>query len=417
MSLKDLLKNKIKKYNLPDEPGIYKFLIKGKIAYIGRATSLKDRVKSYFSKDLINTRGKLILDMVEKTDDVKWQTTDSVLESVILEASLIKKYKPFYNTEGKDDRSFNYLVISKEDFPCIFIARQKDIDFSSIITNNYQLKTIFGPFPSKTILEEALKIIRKIFPYRDYKCHLNSGRPCFNYHLGLCPGACISKISKKDYAKIIRNITLIFDGKKNILLKKLKKEMSVLAKGGAFEKAGIVRDQIFALEHIKDVALIKNDFEAQIDSNLKRIESYDIAHLHGKEARGVMVVFENGLPNKKEYRIFTIKDAPLGDDIGALSEILERRKKHSEWASPDFVIIDGGQNQLNFAKKVLQGFVDGNKIVSVVKDEKHKPKDILGNNLLLEKNKDLIFKINEETHRFAISAHKKTRNREFRKSF
>jgi excinuclease ABC subunit C len=132
----------LKKYNIPDKPGVYLFTIKGKIAYIGRATSLKDRTRSYFSSDIIETRGKLIEDMVQNANGLKWQTTDTVLEAIILEASLIKKFKPYYNTKEKDDKSFNYLVISKEDFPRVFIVREKDIDFSLLTTNNYQLKTI-----------------------------------------------------------------------------------------------------------------------------------------------------------------------------------------------------------------------------------------------------------------------------------
>src|SRR5689334_16740799 len=104
----------LKKTNVPDKPGVYFFKNKGDILYIGKATSLRERTKSYFAKDLIHTRGPLILDMVFKANSIDWQETDSVLEAIILEANLIKKHKPYYNTREKDDKSFNYVCITKE---------------------------------------------------------------------------------------------------------------------------------------------------------------------------------------------------------------------------------------------------------------------------------------------------------------
>ncbi len=418
MSINDKLKNKIKKLNIPEEPGVYLFTTKGKIAYIGRATSLKDRTKSYFSSDIVGARGKLIEDMVQKADGLKWQKTDSVLEAIILEASLIKKYKPYYNTKEKDDKSFNYLVISKEDFPRVFLVRERDIDFSSLTTNNYQLKTTFGPFPSRTVLEEALKIVRHIFPFRDLKCKALSMRACFNYHLGLCPGVCLGKITKEDYGRNIRKIVLIFQGKKNILLKNLEKEMKFFSKSGKFEEAGIVRDQIFALKHIKDVALIKRDLTFNNGfTKIARIEAYDTAHLGGKDARGVVVVFEEGIAKKSDYRVFKIKEAKLGDDIGALIEILNRRKNHDEWPKPDIVVVDGGETHLGFAKKALSGYLETSKIISVIKDDKHRQKGILGMNLEFEKYREIILKANLEAHRFSIAKHTKARNTFFKKNF
>jgi excinuclease ABC subunit C len=356
--------------------------------------------------------------MVQNANGLKWQTTDTVLEAIILEASLIKKFKPYYNTKEKDDKSFNYLVISKEDFPRVFIVREKDIDFSLLTTDNYQLKTTFGPFPSRSVLEEALKIVRRIFPFRDLKCKALSMRACFNYHLGLCPGVCLGKITREDYSKNIRKIVLIFQGKKNILLKNLEKEMKASSKNGNFEPAGIVRDQIFALKHIKDVALIKRDLSLENDLAKKiRIEAYDTAHLGGKDARGVMVVFEEGIAKKSDYRVFKIKEAKLGDDIGALIEILNRRKKHDEWPKPDIVVVDGGETHLNFAKKALGGYLDMSSVVSVVKDDLHKQKGVLGFSNELEKYKEIILKANMEAHRFSVAKHTKARNSFFKNNF
>src|SRR3989338_6324858 len=116
-----------KKIKLPDKSGVY-FFKKGKnILYIGKATSLRDRIKSYFSKDLINTRGPLILDMVFKADNIKWKVSQSVLEALILEANLIKKHQLYYNTREKDDKSFNYVVITTEKLPKVVIVRGSNI--------------------------------------------------------------------------------------------------------------------------------------------------------------------------------------------------------------------------------------------------------------------------------------------------
>src|SRR3989338_3218417 len=223
---------------LPTSPGVYFFLgSRKKILYIGKAGSLRDRVKSYFSKDIALSRSPAIQKMVQDACDISFQKTDSVLEAVILEADLIKKFKPKYNTQEKDDKSFNYVVITKEDFPRILLVRGKElfknktINLKSEILN---LKSVFGPFPQGGVLKEALKIIRKIFPFRDscippHKQHPNKlenvgmlfekngfGRPCFNRQIGLCPGVCTGEISKEEYAKTIRNIRLFFSGKKKI---------------------------------------------------------------------------------------------------------------------------------------------------------------------------------------------------------
>jgi excinuclease ABC subunit C len=417
-----MLCQKLDKIKLPDNPGVYFFKKGSKILYIGRATSLKDRVRSYFANDLVQTRGRLIVDMVAKADNVGFEKTDSVLEAIILEASLIKKYQPYYNTKEKDDKSFNYVVITKEDFPQVLTLRGKDLKLKSY---NLNLSTIFGPFPSGSALREALKFIRKIFPYRDIKCHLNSKRPCFNFHIGLCPGTCVGKISKEDYAKNIKNIINFFEGKKGRVLKDLEKEMRALAKEQKFEKAGEIKNKIFALKHIRDVAFIKSD-SANLDSpytsilqntsirNVEsgekvlrlsdRVEAYDIAHFGGKGTKGVMVVMEDGEFNKSEYKVFNIKDNKGGDDIGGLLEMLERRFKHTEWSKPTLVVIDGGETHLNKARGLINSIYKDIKVISVVKDDKHKARAILGAgvNELSVSNQD-ITKINAEAHRFAIS--------------
>ena len=181
------------------------FLQKGKeILYIGKATSLKERVRSYFSADLIKTRGMLLVDMVAKADRIKFQKTNSVLEALLLETELIKKNKPYYNTKEKDDKSYSYIEISEDEFPVVKVVRGKDI-------KNFNPDNFYGPFLSTVQLRLALKIIRRLFPYRDEKCVIGKNKPCFNYTIGLCPGTCIDKISTKEYKKQIEKVKLFLE--------------------------------------------------------------------------------------------------------------------------------------------------------------------------------------------------------------
>jgi len=146
-----------------------------------------------------------------------------------------------------------------------------------------------------------------------------------------------------------------------------------------------------------------------------RIEAYDIAHMGGKNMVGVMVVVEDGEVNKNEYRKFKIRTQNDANDTGALREVLERRLAHTEWAYPALIVVDGGVAQINIAKKVLNSIKSSISIVSVLKDEKHKPKAIMGDDKMGLKYKKEILLANSEAHRFAIAYHKKTRNKNFLK--
>lgn len=407
-----------KKHKLPQTPGVYFFLNKNKkILYIGKATSLFDRVRSYFSPDLIDTRGKLLVKMVEEATSIDYRETQSVLEALLVEADLIKKFKPTYNTKEKDDKSFNCMVFTKEDFPQLLIIRKRDIDFKTKTTKNHKLKSIFGPFVNGAQLKEALKIVRKIFPYRDDKCHLNSKRPCFNYSIGLCPGTCIGALDKKCYAKRVRRIEKFLSGDVKSVVNDLEKDMNELAKEQKFEAAQILRDKIYALNHINDISLIKSDLTTH-DSSLTlafRVESYDIAHMSGKNMVGVMTVVTNGSADKNEYRKFKINTVSSSNDTKALGEILERRLTHPEWQMPNLIVVDGGVAQLNAMNAILDNAGLSIPVVSVLKDERHQPKDVLGDQTLGMKYRKEILLSNAEAHRFAIGYHKKMRRKNFLK--
>lgn len=405
---------KIKK--LPDTPGVYFFLGKNKkILYIGKATSLRDRVRSYFGKDLIKTRGQLLVNMMLEAKTIDFKQTDSVLEALILEADLIRKFKPEFNTKEKDDKSFYCVAITKEDFPVVKLVRKKDANFETLEVNGEKMRSLFGPFTNGSQLKEALMIIRKIFPYRDEKCPGTiAKRPCFNYTIGLCPGVCAGVVGKKDYARTIRNIELFFQGKKKKLLAMLEKEMKQAVAGEAFERAGEIRNQIFALEHIRDTSLIKKDILVHGgpgSTPFLRIESYDIAHLSGENMVGVMTVLEDGEHKKSDYRKFNIRGFDKSNDIGALREVVTRRLAHSEWPMPNLVVVDGGETQ----RKAIAELFRDIPVLSVVKDERHKAREVLGDAELVQKYKNEAIKINADTHRFAITFHRQKRAKNFLK--
>ncbi|MBI2100058.1 MAG: UvrB/UvrC motif-containing protein [Candidatus Vogelbacteria bacterium] len=377
-----------------DNPGVYLFKKEREILYIGKATSLRDRVRSYFNSNILKARGPRIVGLIKQATSIQTIPTDSVLEALILEANLIKKYQPKYNVQEKDDKSFLYVAITKEDFPRVLLERGRGT---------------YGPFPHPGELREALKIIRKIFPFRD-TCQLGQTRPCFNAQIGLCPGVCVGAIAKAEYARTIRHLKLFFSGKKSQLIKQLEREMNQFAKNQEFEKAAQARKQIFALQHIRDVALIKHPMSNTGHRMLGdfRIEAYDIAHTSGRHTVGVMIVVENGEAKKSDYRRFKLEG---NNDIANLKSIINRRLNHVEWLTPNLIVVDGGVAQHNVVQTLLRASERKIPIVAVVKDERHRAKKLLGEPALIVKHRDEILFANREAHRFAVAYHRQSRGR------
>jgi len=185
--------------------------------------------------------------------------------------------------------------------------------------------------------------------------------------------------------------------------------MKTAAKNLKFEEAGKIKRMIFALNHIQDVALLKAD-PAKIGLSDFRIEAYDVAHISGINVVGVMIVVEDGEPKKSDYRKFKIKTS-TNDDNASLREILERRFNHPEWPMPKLIVVDGGTAQVNTTEKALKEWGIQIPIVGVVKDEHHKPKDILGDRTLVRTHDRAILLANNEAHRFAIGYHRTLRGK------
>lgn len=400
--------------NIPDEPGVYRFLSKdGLVLYIGKATSLRDRTRSYFANDLMQTRGKHFVDMVTQAASLTWETTDSALEALILESTLIKKFQPPYNSREKDDKSYNYVVITEEEYPRVLAVRERTMRTGGETSRMYRYQ--FGPFVHGGDLVTALRIIRRILPFRD-TCTPGTGKPCFNRQIGLCPGVCTGEIGKAEYARRIRHIALFFQGKKAEVMRGVTREMRRHADALEFEMAAEYKNMLFSLQHIKDVTLLDQSIKkisAQSASSRRRpyrIEAYDIAHISGTDAVGVMTVVEGGFPSPSEYRKFRVRDAAGANDTKHLGEVISRRLGHPEWRMPDLIVVDGGVAQRNRGVAVVREMGMNIPVVSVVKDARHKPKDILGPKDIVEVHRKAILLANHESHRFAVAYHRKRRH-------
>ncbi len=390
----------------------------GKILYIGKAVNLRRRVSSYFTRP----HDARIEGLVREIKTIDFKKTDTGIEALILESELIKRYQPPFNIKEKDDKSFLYAEITNEKFPRVLLARGKDKPDGKR----------FGPFTSASSIREALRIIRKIFPYATHpEPKKPQTRACFDYQIGLCPGTCIGVISRKNYLKNIKNIELFFDGKKERIVKNLEREMKTASKALNFERAGELKRQLFALQHIQDVALIKEELpnlpsprrrlrlgRRPGDSLMSgderfgtRIEGYDISNISGTSAVGSMVVFTNNEPDKKEYRKFKIKTVFQPNDFGMLQEILERRLRHN-WPLPDLFLIDGGRGQVSAVRGILDKAGIKIPVIGIVKGPERKRNDIVGKIPDFTNLRTLI-KVRDEAHRFAITYHKKVRSREF----
>ncbi len=410
-----MTKDEASKLKLPDAPGVYFFLgSKKNILYIGKATSLKNRVQSYFANDLSEKRSKIIEKMVEEARTVEHTETDSVLEALILETNLIRTHKPQYNTRSKDDKSYNHLIITNEEFPRVLVVRGKDL--TEQFTEK-EIKYHFGPFPSGSLFREALKIVRKLFRFYDMKIPIGQekskmakGKIDFNRQIGLYP----ENQTKAEYNKTIRHIRLFFEGKKHKVIAELEKDMMSEARAERFEEASSIKKRIFALNHIQDIALMKDDSRIYRDDKRIRIEAYDIAHLQGDDMVGVMTVLESGEPAKNEYRKFKITGIESANDTAALKQVLERRLAHPEWSYPQIVVVDGSTAQKNAAELILRKNAVVIPVVGVVKDERHKPIRIIGQKNIIEAHKDAILLVNAEAHRFAIAYHRDKRSKKLR---
>ncbi|MBI2595651.1 excinuclease ABC subunit UvrC [Candidatus Daviesbacteria bacterium] len=439
-----MVPNYIERLKIPHKPGIYIFKSRdGKVLYVGKAVDLYRRVSSYFNGRSVGNTAHL----VERISSLKTIIVESELEALILEANLIKKYLPPFNIRLIDDKDYLYIAVTKEDFPKVITARKKDLK---------PIKEWFGPFPSATTVKSTLKQLRRVFPWCSNPPKTRQ-RPCFYYHIGLCPGACVGKISKADYAITIRRFSKFMKGQKQALLDELTSNMQRFAKNQQFEEAQKVKKIITGIEYLTQTNRVakylenpnfleQENLEAlhnlQKDLNLPklpvRIEAYDISNIQGMEATGSMVVLTDGEIDKSQYRKFKIRSSGRPNDVGMLQEMMGRRLNHPEWGIPDLILIDGGRGQVRGVYNVV--LQNDLKIASSSDGHRSPRNDVIaseakqsipifglakrmewlypseGEVIKLPKRSlslRLLQKIRDESHRFAITYHRKLRQKKF----
>jgi excinuclease ABC subunit C len=262
--------------SLPPVPGVYLFKdLQGRVIYVGKAANLSSRVRSYFSASS-NLSAKA-RQLVSRINDFEFMVADSDQEALILECSLIKKYRPRYNVRLKDDKTFPYLRINvNEDWPAVCVTRRFQRDGARY----------FGPFASAGSVRKTLRLIKKIFPFRSCNKSIDgkARRPCLNYYIHRCLGPCIGAVSKEEYRELINEVVLFLEGKQELVLPELNRKMKTAAQQLQFEKAALLRDQIHAVEGVMEgqrialtlrgdqdvIALVQNEGEAYVEIFLVR---------------------------------------------------------------------------------------------------------------------------------------------------
>jgi excinuclease ABC subunit C len=430
------LETKIK--DLPKEPGVYFHKdASGEIIYVGKAAILRNRVRQYFQKS--RTRDPKTEALIAEIADTDWMVVDSEIEALFLEAEMVRRYMPKYNILLRDDKSMVYIRINyKSDYPTVTTTRRPLDDGA-----NY-----YGPYLSALSVRQALKSLRRVFPYAT-KDMSNQKRASLYYHLGLDPGLEEEKTTLEDYRSNLRKLVAVIEGKRKNVETGLKKEMKAAANAKEFEKAAKLRNQLFSLQNLtrqvifsdkefldisKDHALNELVNLLSIDIFLKRIEGYDISHMQGTNVVASMVVFTNGVSNKREYRKFKTKKQQNNDFYNMNETIIRRfsNKNIKAWGKPDLVLIDGGKGQLDAAIKArdASGYTyipfiglakrDEQVVIQKVKsnvviniDELRKLNGYLSESqsfvlINLPQNTNLIKllqRIRDESHRFAVSYH------------
>ena len=437
---------------LPDKPGVYLHKDKtGEIIYVGKAISLKSRVRQYFqSKSNLDPKVRA---MVSHIAEFEYIVTETEMEALLLESNLIKKHMPKYNVLLRDDKTFPYIKVTLgESWPRLVKTRRIVEDGSRY----------FGPYTDAAAVTHLIDLLSDIYGLK--RCSANSFpesfRPCLNYHLKQCRGICTGEVDPTEYRKSVEGVLEFLSGNTGGVLRYLDEQMVREAEVMNYERAAEYRDQIAAVKAIPDQERL-DDFLTDVKRNrvkvvrrkaeeianrerqkqealeeawqktgltaINRIEAYDISHIAGTDSVGAMVVFEESKPSRKSYRRFRVKTAPGGGDTDSLREVLTRRISRGLEQSPgflpmpDLLLIDGGINQVNAVEQVLTEMKVHIPVAGMVKDEKHKTRglilkgeemDLLDNRVLLR----YISTIQEEVHRFAIEYHRGLRAKKLKKS-
>ncbi|WP_314397008.1 excinuclease ABC subunit UvrC [uncultured Gemella sp.] len=520
---------------LPDNPGCYLYKDNiGEIIYVGKAKNLKNRVKSYFT----GTHNKKTQTLVSKIEDLEYIIVNSEKEALLLENNLIKKYRPYFNIRLKDDKSYPYLMITKEEHPRLLMTRKYKKNNKNIY---------FGPYVDIKSATEVKKILDKIYPLR--KCNPVEKRPCMYYQIGECIGPCAKKITIDDYKIQISKIKSFLTGNTKEILSDLRTKMQEYIKNLEFEAAGQIHSYIKSIEvsvqnqvvadstnvdrdyigfsfndeyiciqiflsrlgniierkveyfnlydspeeilysyllqyyalnklpkeiyiddvdenllsdvvdckiiipkrgnHRKILDTVKENATYYLNNNLaieelkerklqvtlnniaeklgvqsiNSIDAFDNSNIMGVDAVSVKVNFTNGKKNTYNYRKFKIDESMGINDVQTMKEVLYRNYKDKK-TNTELLIVDGGKNHLNVAIDVVHKTLGLSqiKIIGLAKNEKHITEYIITDDYEIiefpKSSAEYLFlkQIQDEVHRFAITYHRATKNKNMYKS-
>ena len=520
---------------LPDNPGCYLYKDNiGEIIYVGKAKNLKNRVKSYFT----GTHNKKTQTLVSKIEDLEYIIVNSEKEALLLENNLIKKYRPYFNIRLKDDKSYPYLMITKEEHPRLLMTRKYKKNNKNIY---------FGPYVDIKSATEVKKILDKIYPLR--KCNPVEKRPCMYYQIGECIGPCAKKITIDDYKLQISKIKSFLTGNTKEILSDLQRKMQEHIKNLEFEAAGQIHSYIKSIEvsvqnqvvadstnvdrdyigftfnndyiciqiflsrlgniierkveyfnlydtpeeilysyllqyyalnklpkeiyidevdgnlladvvdckviipkrgnHRKILDTVKENATYYLNNNLaieelkerklqvtlnniaeklgvnsiNSIDAFDNSNIMGVDAVSVKVNFTNGKKNTYNYRKFKIDESMGINDVQTMKEVLYRNYKDRK-TNTELLIVDGGKNHLNVAIDVVHNTLGLKqiKIIGLAKNDKHITEYIITDDYEIiefpKTSAEYLFlkQIQDEVHRFAITYHRATKNKNMYKS-
>ncbi|RYC73517.1 UvrB/UvrC motif-containing protein [Candidatus Nanosyncoccus nanoralicus] len=419
------LKAKLK--TLPSAPGVYFHKNqKGEVIYVGKAAVLKNRVRQYFQNTEKDPKTEALVAEIFDTD---WIVVETEMDALFLESEMIKRYMPQWNILLRDDKTVSYVRIDMNN-PVPYVSTTRNpLDDGA---------TYIGPFYAKNTIIKALRILRKIFPFYEKPY---DGKKTLNSDLGLTPGIEIGKTTPKDYKKSLRFLIRYLNGDREKLIVDLEKQMKAAASLGNFEEAARLRDEYFGLKGLKrkivfsdkefldlssDQALLELKQLLNLKDPPRRIEGYDISHISGSNTVASMVVFQNGASDRTAYRKFKIKSSK-NDDTASMYEVIFRRLKHSEWSFPDLIILDGAVPQLSAVIHLLEqahipvigrnksGDHTRNADVNVIIPVRQSDGSYIYQSQLYSNDSHLaklIARIDEESHRFAITYHRQLRSKQ-----
>lgn len=440
------------KKEAPNLPGVYIFKdADSKPIYIGKAKSLKKRINSYFKS---NNRDLKIVELIRESDDIEYIITKSEQEALLLEAELIKTFKPKYNILLKYTNFFVFLVITTE--------KQGLFPELKIVYNKKQEGIYFGPFTQRKQINQLHNYLERTLCIRlcSNKKHLNKHllgnfeTGCLNYHLGICPGSCFTSFDKENYLFKIGLAKELLTNNIKKTSNILKKQILFYNKNLEFEKSAnlteilnslpeifqMIKNKFSIVHYNQDITSLALPISYKIEQynralisvqnllNLPNkpisIDCFDISHFQSSYLVGSCVRFTNGLPEKKYFRRFQIKTIIEQNDYAALKEIVNRRYSGDKNLNslPDLILIDGGKGQLNGVKNLFPGtpFISLAKKEEIVFFTKPDYSGSLDNNnnlgwVKLDLNTEigqLLIAIRDYAHHFAISYHRFKRNQD-----